>query len=192
MKNVVRVLSLSVVALLGAGLVLSGCKTAPDLTSADAQKLIQAKYDQTAAAPVSVTVDDTGMQQGFAAKYWTRTKQYPNKYWADFTLTDEGKKAIKLSTGKDVIEWRPLSATDKTFSVVVMTAAANHLKARDVKDPQDDVNGAKTVIFNEAVDLTGVPDALANIAHNPGNKLSSKKTATFVVDNGAWKLQSIN
>jgi len=47
-------------------------------------------------------------------------------------------------------------------------------------------------VFSEAVSLDGVPAALADIAHNPGNKLSTKKTATFVVDGGAWKLQSIN
>jgi hypothetical protein len=191
-KKMQWMLSMGAVAMLGAGLVLSGCKSAPPLTAADAQKLIQAKYDAQPAVPAAVTVDDTGMQQGFAAKYWTRTKQYPNKFWADFTLTDEGKKAIKLSTGKDVIEWRPVSATDKTFKVVVMTAVANHLKARDVQDPLDDGTGGKTVIFNEAFDLTGVPQPLVDIAHNPGNKLATKHTANFVLDNGAWKLASID
>jgi hypothetical protein len=47
-------------------------------------------------------------------------------------------------------------------------------------------------VFNEAVDLTGVPPALQDMAHNPGNRLSTKRTATFAVDGGAWKLQSIN
>lgn len=186
-----KLLSLGAVAMMGAGLILTGCKSAPEFSADDAQKLIQAKYDAQPAVPANVTVDDTGMQQGFTAKFWTRTKQYPNKYWADFTLTDEGKKVIKLASGKDVIEWRPINASDKTFTVVVSTAVANHLKAREVKDPVDDGSGGKTVSFNEAFDLTGVPDGLATIAHNPGNKLSTKRTATFVVDNGAWKLQSI-
>jgi len=47
-------------------------------------------------------------------------------------------------------------------------------------------------VYTEAVSLDGVPSALQDIAHNPGNKLSTKKTATFAVDTGAWKLQSIN
>lgn len=187
-----KMIALSAVAMLGAGLVLTGCKSAPELKAADAQKMIQDKYDADPAVPVTVTVDDTGMQQGFAAKYWTRTKQYPNKFWADFTLTDEGKKVIKLASGKDVIEWRPSSLTDKTFKVLVSTVATNHLKARDVKDPADEGSGSKTVVFSEVFDLTGVPSALADIAHNPGNKLATKHTATFVVDGGAWKLQSIN
>jgi hypothetical protein len=191
-KNVVKMLSFGAVAMLGAGLILTGCKSAPELTAADAQKLIQAKYDASPAVGANVAVDDTGMQQGFTAKYWERSKQYPNKFWADFTLTDTGKKAIKLATDKSVIEWRPANAGDKTFVAVVTTAVANHLKARDVKDPVDDGTGGKTVIFSEAFDLTGVPQALQDIAHNPGNKLSVKRTASFVVADGAWKLQSIN
>ena len=92
----------------------------------------------------------------------------------------------------DTIQWRPESPDDKNFSVVVTTVAKNHLKAHDVKDPQDEVGGTKSAVFNEAVDLTGVPPALQDMAHNPGNRLSTKRTATFAVDGGAWKLQSIN
>jgi hypothetical protein len=176
---------------LGAALVLSGCKSAPELTQAQAQALIQAKYDATPAVGANVTVSDLGMQQGANAKYWNRTKVYPNKYWADFTLTPDGKKALKLTTAGDVIQWRPDSPTDKKFSIVVVTVAANHLKAKDVETPQDDVGGTKTAIYTEAVSLDGVPAPLADIAHNPGNKLSSKQTATFALDGGAWKLQSI-
>jgi hypothetical protein len=36
-----------------------------------------------------------------------------------------------------------------------------------------------------------VPEPLQRIAHNPGNKLSSLRQATFVLTNGAWTLQSI-
>jgi len=190
-KNVVKMVSLGAAALLGVGMVLAGCKSAPELSATDAAKLIQAKYDADAPAAANVTVDEKGLGQGVAAKYWERTKLYPNKFWADFTLTPDGKKAVKLAGGKDVIEWRPASESDKNFSIVVTTAVTNHLKAKDLKDVQDDVGGTKTVAFSEAVDLTGVPSALQDIAHNPGNKLSSKKNATFVVDGGAWKLQSI-
>jgi hypothetical protein len=42
------------------------------------------------------------------------------------------------------------------------------------------------------VNLDGVPDALQQIAHNPGNKLSSKRQAEFALDGGAWKLVSIH
>jgi len=33
------------------------------------------------------------------AKYWDRVKAYPNNYWADFKLTDEGKKVVTLAKG---------------------------------------------------------------------------------------------
>ncbi len=173
------------------GLGLSGCKSAPELTASQAQALIQAKYDQTPPVGANVTVDDLGMRMGVTAKYWDRSKAYPNKFWADFTLSPEGKKAIKLMGGGEVIQWRPESPDDKSFSVVVQTVAANHLKARVDSDPQDEVGGTKSVVFTEAVNLEGAPSALQDIAHNPGNKLSSKKTATFALENGAWKLASI-
>ncbi len=173
------------------GSVLTGCKSAPELTSAQAQALIQAKYDQTPAAGANIYVDDLGMRMGVTDKYWDRTKAYPNKFWADFTLTPDGKKAIKLLDGSDLIKWRPESEADTKFSVTVVTAATNHLKAHDVQDPQDDAGG-KGVTFTEAVSLDGVPGPLQDIAHNPGNKLSSKRQAEFSLDGGAWKLVSIN
>ena len=192
MKKAVSLKVLGVVALLGGGLLLNGCKSAPDLTAANAQALIQAKYDQDQPVGANINVSDLGMRQGVTAKYWDRSKAYPNKFWADFILSADGKKVVKLAGGGDTIQWRPESMDDKNFSVVMITVATNHLKARDVKDPQDEVGGTKSVVFTEAVDLTGVPSALQDIAHNPGNKLSGKKTATFAVDGGAWKLQSIN
>jgi hypothetical protein len=188
-----KVLAVSAVAVLGLmlGLGLTGCKSAPELTAAQAQALIQAKYDQAPPVGANITVDDLGMRMGVTAKYWDRSKAYPNKFWADFTLTPDGKKAIKLADGTDLIKWRPESPDDKNFSVVVVTAAANHLKARVENDPVDEVGGTKSVVFTESVNLDGVPGPLQDIAHNPGNKLSSKKTATFAVDGGAWKLVSI-
>ena len=173
------------------GLGLSGCKSAPELTAAQAQALIQAKYDQTPPVGANITVDDLGMRMGVTAKYWDRSMAYPNKFWADFKLTPDGKKAVKLADGSDTIKWRPESPEDKSFSIILVTTAANHLKARDVKDPVDEVGGTKSVVFTEAVSLDGVPGALQDIAHNPGNKLSGKKTATFALDGGAWKLVSI-
>jgi hypothetical protein len=180
------------VAVLGSGLVLCGCKSAPELTASEAQTLIQAKYDQDPAIGAPITVTDLGMRQGVTAKYWDRSKAYPNKYWADFKLSDAGKKAVKLANGGDTIEWRPESMDDKKFSVVVTSVATNHLKAHDVKEPQDEVGGTKSAVFTEAVSLDGLPAALQDIAHDPGNKLSTKRTATFTLDGGAWKLSSIN
>jgi hypothetical protein len=128
---------------------------------------------------------------GATAKYWDRTTVYPNKFWADFTLTADGKKALKLTGGGNVIQWRPESTEDKGFSVIVVSVAANHLRAHDVKDPQDDAGG-KGASFTEAVNLDGVPGPLQDIAHNPGNQLSYKRQAEFALDGGAWKLVSIN
>lgn len=175
-------------------LALSGCKSAPELTQADAQKMIQAGLDQAPAASVAVRVDDLGMQQGATGKLWSRTKVYPNRYWADFTLTDEGKKAVKLDGGSATIEWRPASPDDKKYAVTIQTGAATHAKAKDVQAAQDEtVDGGKgkSVTFTEAVGFDGVPPVLQQIAHNPGNRLSTKHDAKFVLDGGLWKLKEI-
>jgi hypothetical protein len=172
------------------GILMTGCK--PDLTPDNARALIQAEYDHRPAVGVNITIDETGVRQGFAAKYWLQTKLYPNKYWADFQLTPEGKKVVKLPGGGDTFQWRPESLTDKKFTVVVTTVAATHLKARDLKDLQDEVGGGKSVEYSEAIGLEGVPDPLQNMAHNASNKLATRHTADFVVEGGAWKLKSIN
>ncbi len=194
MKNAVNLKVFGVLVFMGAGLLLNGCSK-PELTQADALAMIQAKYDQTPAVGVNITVDDLGMRMGAAAKYWNRTTIYPNKYWADFTLTPEGKKALKLAGGGDLIKWRPESATDTRYSIVVVSVAANHLKAKDIKDVENEVipgvDAAKGVSFNESVSLEGVPEPLQDIAHNPGNKLSTKRQADFAFEGGAWKLHSI-
>ena len=192
MKNAAKMLVLATLIFLGAGLLLNGCKSAPELTKAEAQGLIQAKYDQTPAVGASISVDQVGLARGVTAKYWERTKLYPNRYWGDFTLTPEGKKVLKLQKGGDVIEWHPANPGDKNFTVVVVTVTANHLKAHDLNDPQDDLGVTKTVSYVETISLDGVPSDLKIMADGAGNKLSSKHMATFALESGAWKLQSIN
>lgn len=180
--------------LLGAGLFFAGCKQAPPLTASQAQAMIQAKYDQTAPAGISITVSDLGMREGITDKYWDRTTVYPNHYWADFTLTPDGKKVVKLANGGDVIQWRPETADDSQYSIVVITQAANHLKAINVRNIQSEVlpgvSQAMGADYDEAVDFTGVPQPLVDIAHNPPNELSTLRHADFALVNGAWKLQS--
>jgi hypothetical protein len=176
--------------LLGAGFWMAGCKSEPELTQAQALTMIQAKYDQTPAVPISITVNDTGMLQGGTAKYWAETKRYPNGYWADFTLTPDGKKLLTLAGGGSVIQWRPDNPADPNFVIVIQTVATSHLKARDVGEIQS-VGDTRIAPFTEDVNLDGVPQPLQNIAHNPGNKLSAHRQATFVLTNGAWTLQLI-
>ncbi len=76
-----------------------------------------------------------------------------------------------------------------------MTVAANHLRAHDMGDLQDEMmagaDTAKSGKYTEGVNLTGVPPVLQDIAHNPGNKLSTKKQADFSLANGTWALKSI-
>jgi len=187
--------TLGLLAFMATGTLVTGCKSTPELTSNQAQALIQASYDQTAPVGANIVVNDLGMRQGATAKYWTRIKVYPNKYWADFSLTDDGKKALKLPDGSDVIQWRPDSPSDSKFSITVVTVAANHLKAHDISDIQDEVvpgvQTARGAEFIEGVNLDGVPSALQNIAHNPGNKLSRKRNADFSLEGGSWKLHDI-
>jgi len=192
-KNRVKMQILGALVLVSAGFWLTACKSAPPLTKEQALAMIQAKYAQGPGTPFDVSVDDRGMQQGVAAKYWVGVKRYPNGYWADFKLTPDGAKAMKLTTSGDTIQWRPDGPNDPRYAVVVESIAPSHLEARadsvgDVQSLGDD----KTVAFVEDVNLSALPDALQNIAHNPGNKLSTQRLATFALVNGAWTLQSIN
>jgi hypothetical protein len=72
---------------------------------------------------------------------------------------------------------------------------ANHPRAHDLNNLQDEtlpgVATAKGASFTEGLNLDGVPSALQDIAHNPGNKLSTKRQADFSYENGAWVLHSI-
>ncbi|HKF46853.1 MAG TPA: hypothetical protein VKB38_05800 [Terracidiphilus sp.] len=193
MNKLSKIFALGVLACGFAGLVMSGCKSAPELSRDRAQALIQAQYDHQTPSGITITVDNTGLRQGLAAGYWKLTKVYPNQRWADYTLTDAGKKVLKLAGGGDVIQWRPDSGTD--FNFLIVTTTANTLKAKDVQDPQDemlpDVPNARGASFTEAVNMDGVPQPLQEMAHNPGNRLSSKRQADFSLDNGQWKVHGI-
>jgi hypothetical protein len=194
-RKVLHMKTLAAVVLLGAGLVVAGCKSVPELTATHALALVQAKYDQQPAVGADIQVDDTGMRQGIGAKLWERTTIYPNKYWADFKLTDAGKKAVKLPGGGDVIQWRPSGLDDKNYTYRMTTIAANPLKAHDMGELQDEMvpgaDTAKSGKYTEGLNLTGVPDVLQDIAHNPGNRLSAKRQADFTYEGGSWKLHSI-
>lgn len=196
MNNAGKLLVLGALAFLGAGLALTGCKSAPPLTQDQAKALIQAKYDQTPAAGADIVIDQQGLEQGVTDGYWVRTKLYPNQFYADFKLTPDGVKALTLPKGGDTFEWRPEGPTDNSYTLIVTTATANHLIARDLKDVQDEelpgASAAKGVDFSEAVNLTGVPAPLVDIAHNPGNQLAVARHADFALVNGAWTLHSID
>jgi hypothetical protein len=187
--------TLGVLLVVGFGFAMVGCKSAPDLTATQALALVQAKYDQTPPVATTILVNEAGVRQLVTAKLWERTKVYPNKLWADFKLTPEGKKAMTLPGGGDVIEWRPANQDDTNYTVVVMTTAANHLRAHEMGDLQDEMltgsAAAKEGKYVEGVNLNGVPQALNDIAHHPGNKLSTRKQADFALENGTWTLKSI-
>lgn len=170
---------------------LTACKATPPLSKDQALALIQAKYDAAPAEPFTIAVDDLGMQEGLTAKYWVGEKRYPNGYWGDFKLTPDGKKVLALVNGGDEIQWRPEGPKDPNYTVAVVTVATNHLKAKDLGDLQDQTGGAKMANYTESVVFTGVPAPLQGIAHNPGNQLSTRRTAVFVFNNGAWTLQSV-
>lgn len=188
-----RLLTLGVLGMMawGSAAVLSGCKSAPVLTRENALSMIQAQYDHQAPVSAAILVNDDGMKTGVTAKYWDLKKPYPNHYWADFKLTDSGKKALKLPGGGETIEWRPDNPTDTKYQIVVNPVTANHLKAENASEPQDDM-GTKTVHYDEVTSLEGVPDPLQQMARDSSTRVSVRRTATFVLDNGAWKLQSIN
>jgi len=183
---------LGAMALLGAGLlVFAGCKSAPPLSQQDAMQMVQAKYNQAPPEPVSFVISDLGMRKGIVAKYWIETKKYPNGYWADFKMTPEGLKVIKLSSGGDTIQWHPESSSDKSFVVAASTIPTVLHKAKDISDLQDMGDGLKTATYAESDVLDPLPSGLKDIIQDPSNKISTKRTATFNLVDGAWKLQSI-
>jgi len=192
-KKLFKVYALGALMFGVAGLLMTGCKSAPDLSRDNAQALIQSHYDSQTPSGVTITVDNVGLKQGLTAGYWKLTKVYPNQRWADYALTDAGKKVLKLASGGDVIEWRPEQDGQSHFLIVTTTASTK--RARDVQDPQDEVlagvSTAKSVTYTESVNLNGVPQPLQDIAHNPGNKLSSKKQADLSYENGTWKVHGI-
>ena len=195
MRNLKTICAAVALAALGTGLFLSGCNSAPDLSKTAALALIQADYDKSPVAPATIAVDDMGLKQGISSGLWKLTKVYPNNRWADYTLTDAGKKAIKLAGTSDTIQWRPEEGS-KSFHFFVTTLVSNHLKAKDVADPHDDVvanvQTAKSAGFTEVYDWTGIPDSVQTISHNAINRLSTHRQADFALENGAWKVHSIN
>ena len=183
---------LGAMALLGAGLlVFAGCKSAPTLSQQDALALVQAKYDQAQPESISFAITDLAMRKGIVAKYWVETKKYPNGYWADFTMTPDGKKVVKLPSGGDTIQWHPESSSDKSFVVAASTVATSRYKAKDMSALVDLGGDVKTGTFSEKKVLDALPSALKDIVEDPGNTISTKRTATFNLVDGAWKLQSV-
>jgi hypothetical protein len=190
-RNVGNFRILGALAVAAVGMLSIGCKSAPELTQADATSMIQSNYALSQPVNTNIVVDDLGMRQGVTAKYWEGVKKYPNGYWADFKLTPDGKKLVKLANGGDTIEWRPEGPNDPHFSVTLVTVGANRPKITDIGNIEDNGDG-KTVAFTEEVNLDGLPDPLQGIAHNPGNTLSTRRHADFVLANGAWKLGSVH
>jgi len=193
-KNAEKIQTLAALVLLGAGGFLAGCKSAPDLTQDQAKTMIQAKYDKDPGTVFNIAVNDTGMQQGVHANYWLGVKRYPNGYWADFKLTPDGVKVVKLASGGDTIQWRPDGPTTdpkySNYTIVVMPLALCKLKVRNPGDVQT-IADTRTVTYMEDTDVSNLPAPLQAIADNPANRLSSKRMATFTLANGAWTLQSI-
>jgi hypothetical protein len=193
-KRALKFEVLGALLLMGAGWWIAGCKSAPDLSKADAQKLVQSYLDQQPPASFIINVNEIGLKQGFDAKYWKLTKVYPNKKWADYDLTDDGKKLVTLNGGGTTIQWRPDDLGKAHFYVT--TVATGHGKVKDLQDPQDDivpgVDTAKSAVFIEDVDLAGLPDPMQQMAHNPGNVLSSKRHADFALDGGNWKVHDVH
>jgi hypothetical protein len=144
---------------------------------------------------VAIAVDVQGLKDGVTANYWKKATVYPNRIWGDFSLTPEGIKVLKLSSGGNTLQWRPDHDPDPNYAVVVTSVATSHLKAQDVLDAQDEVQPgvatAKGADFNEVVNLDSLPAPLVKIAHNAINKLVTKRHADFAFENGAWVLHSI-
>ena len=119
MKNAVKIQALAALVLLGVGGFLAGCKSAPDLTQDQATAMIQAKYDKDPGTVFNIAVNDPGMQQGVHANYWLRVKRYPNGYWADFKLTPDGAKVLKLPSRR---RYHPVAAGRPERSTIIRSS----------------------------------------------------------------------
>lgn len=173
------------------GVITLGCQHGPKLTKEQAVALIQAEYDHEAPVSAIIQVNDAGMKEGVIAKYWDRSKAYPNHVWADFKLTDTGKKLVKLPDGGDTILWHPDSPTDMRYKITLSLVAANHLKAEDASEPQKVAGGSEQMVYEEVTRLQGVPEPVQDMARDSHTRVAAPRTANFVIDNGGWKLQSI-
>ena len=194
MKSALKLQVLGAVLTMVTGLAVTGCKSAPELTQADAQKLIQAYNDQQPPIAVHIYVDYTGLKQGVDAKLWKVTHSYAaNKNWGDLDLTDTGKKEFKLEDGTTTIHWRPDDQNKGHF--YVDTVDTMHPKISEVSDPVDDVvpgvETAKSCKFTATANLDAMPDTVKQMAHNTGNILTGRHTAEFALENGAWKVHDI-
>jgi hypothetical protein len=193
-KNAGKIQALVALVLFGAVGFLAGCKSAPDLTKDQAKAMIQAKYDKDPGTVFNIAVGDRGMQQGVHANLWLGVKRYPNGYWADFKLTPDGEKVVKLPNGGGTIQWRPEGPTTdpkySNYTIVVVPLTTSKLKTRNIGDVQT-LADSRTVTYMEDVDLSSLPAGLQAVAQNPPNKLSTQRVATFTLANGAWTLQSI-
>ena len=190
MRRIGKFQVLAALVFLGATGLATGCKSSPDLTQDQAKAMIQARYDGQAATVFNIAVNDRGMQEGVHDGYWVGTKRYPNGYWADFKLTPDGAKVVKLLSGGDTIQWRPDSPSSPNYTVVVAPLTACKLKARSMGEVQSLADN-RTVAFTEDVDLSSLPSGLQSIAQNPGNQISTQRVATFALENGAWTLKSV-
>lgn len=190
MRKIAKFQALAALVFLGAAGLVTGCKSAPELTQDQAKTMIQARYDGQAGTVFNIAVNDRGMQQGVHDGYWAGLKRYPNGYWADFKLTPEGTKVVKLPNGGDTIQWRPESPNSPNYTVVVVPLVPCKLKARSIGAVQTLADN-RTVAYTEDVDLSSLPSGLQSIAENPGNEISTQRVATFTLTNGAWTLQSI-
>jgi len=193
-KSVMKLQLWGAVLIMGAGLAVTGCKSAPALSQADAQKLIQDYNDQQPPISTHIYVDYNGLKQGVDAKYWKVVKAFPaNKNWGDLDLTDEGKKVFKLEDGTTTIHWRPDEQNKGHF--YVDTVVGSHPKISEVSEPQDDVvpgvDTAKSCKFTATANLDAQPDKVKQMAHLQGNILTGRHTAEFALDNGAWKIHAI-
>jgi hypothetical protein len=194
-KRVVNIQLVGAVLIMGAVLAVVGCKSAPPLSQADAEKMIEAYNDQQPPTPVHIYVDYTGLKQGVDVKYWKVVKAFPaNKNWGDLDLTDDGKKVLKLDDGTTTIHWRPDEQNKGHFYVT--TVQANHSKIIEVAEPQDDVvpgvDTAKSCKFTADANFDGMPDPVKRMAHDVGNTLSQRHTAEFALENGAWKIHDVH
>ena len=92
MKIAAKLLVLGTVSFLGAGMLLSGCKSAPELTKANAQALIQAKLDQSPAVGESVGVS-------------MKLRKFGETFGEGMSDATTGAEAVAKTAGPDSEMW---------------------------------------------------------------------------------------
>jgi len=137
-KNAGKMKVLGGLAILGAGLLLNGCKHVPDFTAANAQALIQADYDSKRLR-ARLSKSTIGLEAGVDGQLLEADEGLSQQNVGRLHAHGRWQEGVDASRGRRRDQWRPDQIASASPHFYVVTMAAKPFKAKDVQDPQDEV-----------------------------------------------------